>query len=91
MFSRPNPYPLTVNESQSKMDVVNLGLLTERPPMETPKKGELIFHPYVDWLLTNLVLAAPSQLTAELVPGAESVSWSLRSLNFPDERVADNL
>jgi hypothetical protein len=57
--------------------------------MESPKEGELIWIPYVNWLLTTLVLAAPSQLTAELLPGADSVSWIIRSLNSPSEHVAD--
>ena len=80
-----------VNESKSKSAIVALDLSVERPLMEAPRKGELIFHPYVDWILSHLVLAAPAQLTAELVPGAETVSWHLRSLNSSDERIADTL
>ncbi|MHA3774824.1 hypothetical protein ACXR0O_25165 [Verrucomicrobiota bacterium sgz303538] len=59
--------------------------------MESPKPGELIFVPYVDWLLTNLVFSAPAQLSAELVPNSRSVSWCLRSLDSGEECILDNL
>ncbi len=59
--------------------------------MEAPSTGELLWVPYVDWLLTQLVLAAPAQLSAELVGGAASISWRLQSFDPAREQTVDTL
>ena len=59
--------------------------------MEAPSKGESVLVPYADWLLTRLVLAAPARLTAELLGGADSVSWQLQSFDPPADCTVDTL
>ncbi len=60
-------------------------------PWKPQGKGEQIIVSYADYLITSLLVAAPSELTAGFSPGENLISWRLRNLESGEERIADTL
>ena len=74
------------------MDLVELAAQPgQKPSLERRHDSDLIWWPYVEWLIVSLVSRAPAQLGAELLPQSDHIEWILKDLTDFEETRLDRI